>query len=517
MNFIYTGNQATIEFNAFDIAQYSAFIKVKALPERHIAFDPKTETYKVTTSARFARGIDAKAPEVAEAKPLAGHLYDYQAYFTAKALEAERYSHYWDCGLGKTAAGLEFATQVLDRTKAAVLILGPKQVLPEWRNDFKTFYGEKLRTLAGEGELADFLSNPEGLAISNVELLKEGMDFRKLGGQVLDESSLLKTGGGKRKWALIKGDRGVQYKLSLTATPAPNDPMEYASQASWLEKMRSEGEIIWTYFTKDKNGSWYIKPHARKDFYRFMSSWSAYLREPSRYGFKDGPPPLPEPEVFEYKIDSTKEQHEAMLELYAEYGAGLFGDERMGIVPRGKLAQMAKGFLYDRKKNPVPFPSLKPQMVADIARSEVQAGRPTIIWTTYNAEADILQTLCGPRSAVLDGRTDDDERETILAKSRNGDIDIVISNSQSLGFGRNLQWFKAIVGSGFDDSFERTYQCVRRVHRKGQTDRVRLHLPYVADCEGLMFDNREAKAKRYDDDCAEMEECYAEAMGLRCA
>src|SRR5262249_25069305 len=90
-------------------------------------------------------------------------------------------------------------------------------------------------------------------------------ECRHLAGVVLDESGRLANSGGKQKWAIIKSFRGVEYKLSLTATPAPNEIVEFASQASFLEKMRAENiqdaaeQIIWTYFTRHpKTHRWTI-------------------------------------------------------------------------------------------------------------------------------------------------------------------------------------------------------------------------------------------------------------------
>src|SRR3990167_11402603 len=120
-------------------------------------------------------------------------------------------------------------------------------------------------------------------------------EMRRLSGVAFDESSRLKGGGGVIKWHLIRSCRGIEYKLSATATPAPNDTMEYASQASFLEKLRNEGEILWTYFSRDKYGTWSVKPHAREAFYRFMASWSIYLRDPKDYGFNDILATLPPP------------------------------------------------------------------------------------------------------------------------------------------------------------------------------------------------------------------------------
>jgi len=69
-------------------------------------------------------------------------------------------------------------------------------------------------------------------------------ELRHCAGLVADESSILKSGGWVIKWNLISPRRGIEYKLSCTATPAPNETMEYASQASFLEKLRTEQDIL---------------------------------------------------------------------------------------------------------------------------------------------------------------------------------------------------------------------------------------------------------------------------------
>jgi hypothetical protein len=191
-----------------------------------------------------------------------------------------------------------------------------------------------------------------GLAIMNTEKFmdkKEGLipELRQLGCFALDESSILKTGGGTAKWNIIKSTKGIEYKLSGSATPAPNEAMEYASQASFLETITNDGEIIWTYFTKDKAGNWYIKPHAMEAFYRFLAGWSNYMRTPAAYGFKDNIRPVPEPEFIVHQVQATPEQMQEAQRYRFEIGAGLIGDQRLGVKERMKLSQIAKGFVYE--------------------------------------------------------------------------------------------------------------------------------------------------------------------------
>src|SRR5690606_16929181 len=58
------------------------------------------------------------------------------------------------------------------------------------------------------------------------------------------------------------------------------------------------------------------------------------------------------------------------------------------------------------------------------------------------------------------------------------------------GFGVNLQACAVQVFSTITDSFERYYQCVRRSHRYGQTQPVRIYVPLTqlddAICRNVM-------------------------------
>ena len=186
---------------------------------------------------------------------------------------------------------------------------------------------------------------------------QEVSEIKLLAGIILDESSRLKTGGGKQKWALIKSAKGVEYKLSLTATPAPNEIMEFASQASFLEKMRSDNEIIWTYFRRDeKTHRWTVKPHARKAFFEFMAGWSIYVRDPRKYGWRLGVERPPEPIMFRHELKLSQEQRDLVLAINAD-GANVSEANRgsmfageLNAIAANKLSQAAKGFQYVNHK-----------------------------------------------------------------------------------------------------------------------------------------------------------------------
>lgn len=331
---------------------------------------------------------------------------------------------------------------------------------------------------------------------------------------MLDESSILKTGGGTIKWNLIRSARGIEHKLSCTATPAPNDPMEYASQAAFLEKLRSEGEILWTYFSRDRRGAWAVKPHARKAFYRFLSGWSIYVRNPARYGWRDVLAGLPNPEIVEEQLPLTEEQRRLMLREQVEQGSGLFGLDNMGVRQRSRRQQMARGFLYERGHTRQ-VASFKPGHVAGIAEREAADVGSVLVWTTFDEEGRILRDLLGRNNAgvaLLTGSTPPARRLRDLEAFRSGEVRILITKPQLAGYGLNFQHCRSMVFSGFDDSFERMYQAIRRCHRHGQTRLVRVFVPHVPELEGLVLDNVRAKERRFIAEVSEQEAAYIEAM-----
>lgn len=340
-------------------------------------------------------------------------------------------------------------------------------------------------------------------------------------GLLVHNSGILKTGGGKIKWNLIKSARGIEYKLSCTATPAPNEAMEYASQAAFLEKLRTEGDILWTYFQRDKYGAWFVKPHARQAFYRFMASWSLYMRDPAAFGFGDILATLPPPVLHEERIPLTDEQRRLLQDFAVRSGKGLFATDTLGVKERAKFAQIARGFMYEGTgplRAVLSVDARKPRRVAEIARAEMNVGRRVLIWTTFEAEggvlADLLEDDRDSRVAILTGSQSQEERQALLDRFREGDVRCLISKPSLIGYGLNLQFVTSMIFSGIDDSMERRYQAIRRAYRFGQTEPVHVWTPYVPELEGVMFDNVAAKEARFLEEVAAQEAHYRDALGM---
>jgi hypothetical protein len=517
------GSLAVVRFDRFDLAAYQTFLACKRLPESQVSYDWRTDSYRLTTPARFADRLGGVLPAtIGPSLPLADYLRDYQRWIVGDLiLPAKRFAAWIDTGLGKTPLLLETARQVVAITSGRYLILQPRGIHQQTVDMARAFYGDELviERLETREALVAWCRRPgPGIGLCNYAKLVPGEieEFRHLAGLGADESSMLKTGGGVIKWNLIHSAKGIEYKLSATATPAPNDAMEYASQASFLEMMRSEGEILWTYFERDKHDNWTVKPHARAAFYEFMASWSVYMRNPARFGFADVLADLPAPEIHEYELPLSDVQREAMYGLIGKKG-GLFNDDRLTLGERSKLAQLARGFLYQKggsKRLAARYESAKPPMVAELAAADVADGRQVIVWTVFDEEGEIVGEHLpkGIRYAILSGRQPETERDELITRFKAGDVDVLASKPQLIGYGLNLQNCGSMVFSGFDDSFEREYQAVRRAVRPGQTRSVRVHYPVIPELEGTVFANIRAKQARFDAETAIQEEHYRRVL-----
>lgn len=521
-----------IRFDRFDISHYRLFLKCKALPEMEVEYDREGETYAITAPARFASLLGVQGPAVeAAALPMCPSLFDDQTYLVSLALVSKRFAIWSQCGNGKTLIGLEWARQVVAKTGGRVLIVTFNEIVPEWIDQARKFYGDSLpitRLESREDMRRWCESGAPGIAVTNYEKFNPGElseqtvnECRYLAGVVLDESSRLKGGGGKQKWALIKSMKGVEYKLSLTATPAPNDLMEFASQASFLEKMRTETDIIWTFFTRDpQTQEWTVKPHARKAFFEWMSSWSIYVNSPKRYGWRLDQPDVPAPSYHVVDVPMTSEQRRALETLNVEKAedgqVDLFGTSGNGVTNRSKLSQIAKGFRYQKDgtgRKAERIASQKAKAIAKILREERKKHTQVLIWTVFEEELEILLEELREFDDVawIDGSTTEAQRVGILERFGWGDIRVLVSRARMLGYGKNFQFCGAMIFSGWTDSFEDFYQAVRRAVRYGQKESVRIYLPVVRELEGDVFDNLRRKEAAFEQSIGEMEASYIEA------
>jgi superfamily II DNA or RNA helicase len=476
---------------------YRTFLRVKSLP-----------VYRFT-------GREAWFPdEYAEAVGLragraAGHtyeprpwLFDYQRDIARMAVRKEKFAVFADCGLGKTAIFLEFARDCLDALPASrsVLIVCPLMVVGQTIAEAKRFYGDALpvEPVAARDLPRWLAEGPGRLGITNYEAVSARVtDPGRLGALILDESSMLKSHYGQWGRRLIRLGRGLPRKLCLTGTPAPNDRVEFANHAVFLDQFPTVNSFLSKFFVNrgETGERWELKPHALRPFYRALSHWSIFLTNPAVYGWKDNAEPLPPINTHVLDVPLTSAQMEA-----AQAASGnLFGSVG-GIGSRHKMARIAKGIGKDGKS----LRSKKPRFVADLTAGD----DPCIVWCRYNPEQAALAKLL-PDAANVSGDTPVKERERLIRGFQRGEYRVLLTKPKLLGFGLNLQAANRQVFSTCQDSYEEFYQAVKRSNRYGSTKPLDVYIP-VTDLERPMVETVLTKAARVQADAEEQERLFKE-------
>lgn len=486
-------------FDPSSVADYHRFLAVKALPKYRI----------VGTRAEFPDeyagriGMAAAVHAPTDYAPISG-LFDYQRDIARLALTKGKFAVFADCGLGKTLILLEYARHVAEnlRTNECVLIICPLMVVEQTLAEAKAFYSNALPIEhVTAANLSTWLVDGTGrIGITNYEALKDDTPQGRLASLILDESSMLKSHYGKWGRKCIDLGRGLRWKLALTGTPAPNDRIEYANHAVFLDAEPSVNSFLARYFVNrgQTDNRWELKPHALEPFYRSLSHWCIFLTNPATYGWKDNCASIPPIHVHIHDVSLTADQRDA---VHIETGQ-LFASTPGGITSRQKLARIAKGHHAGQA-----IDTLKPGYIRDLVNS--WPDESTIIWCLYNDEqAQIAAQL--PGAANITGDTPYEERVRLIDDFRGGRRRVLISKPKILGFGLNLQIATRQVFSGLQDSYESYYQAVKRSNRYGSTRPLNVHIP-ITELERPMIETVLDKAHRVDQDTKEQERIFAHA------
>lgn len=361
-------------------------------------------------------------------------LFDWQRDIDHWAMKRGRAALFEDCGMGKTPQQLEWAHSVSEYTGKPVLIVAPLAVADQTRREGEKF-GYQVTVCRNQSHVQ------KGINICNYEML-DHFDASRFSGVVLDESSILKSYTGTTKRQIVKMFRDTPYKLSCTATPAPNDLMELLNQAEFLGIMKSnEALSCWFIADQRNSGHYRLKRHAERDFWQWVSSWAVCIEKPSDIGYSDEGYTLPS--IEEKTILVARDVELSPMEALTE-----------------QLNMNATGFHQEKKKTI--------QNRVKVCRELVtQSDEQYLVWCYQNDEADLLRK-CLPDSVEIRGSDKVEKKEQAAADFSSGKIRVLISKPSIFGYGLNFQNCHNMIFCGMDYSFESYYQAVRRVYRFGQ-------------------------------------------------
>jgi len=486
-----------IQLETDNLSHYDLFLKARRLPV--YSFVGSTLEFPDEYAADL--GFDSKQMATSKYQP-ENFLFDYQRDISGIAIDRRKFCGFIDCGLGKTNILLEYARYVSVELPSdkCVLIVSPIMVTRQTLAEANRFYGSnKWIEPVSAAQLRKWLKSGDGkIGITNFEALNgDDLEQGRIGGIIIDESSMMKSHYGKWGQTIVRLGRGIDWKLCMTGTPAPNDRIEYAMHSVFMDAHPTINSFLAKYFINrgQTDNRWEIKPHALGAFYRDMSHWSIFLSNPETYGWKDNSHSLPPINVHIHDIQMTQGQRDAVHDRTGQ----LFVNELGGIVNRAKLATIAKGF-----NGKVKVETRKTEAIAEMVAS--WPSEQTLIWCIYNEEQKIVSEAI-PNAASIYGETPLEERLEIIDAFKAGEIRSLISKSKILGFGLNLQHVTRQMFSGLQDSYESYYQCVKRSNRYGAKSPLNVHVPGT-EIEKPMVDNVMRKAARVQRDTDEQEKAF---------
>lgn len=492
-----------LNLNPNSVADYETFLKVKQLPLYRVVGRTVEFPDEYADAIGCGRG---RATGKDQAYDPSQFLFDYQADISRLAIRKRKFAPFLRCGLGKTFIAAEFAKHAAKCLPAdkCVLIVSPLMVVSQTVDEIDKFYGQTLpiERIEGGRMLKNWLTGDRKsrVGIVNYDVMDEDVPQGQLGGMILDESSMLKSAYGKWGTECIRLGKGLDWKMAMTGTPAPNDRIEYANHAVFLDHYPTVNSFLARFFVNrgQTQNRWELKPHALRPFYSALSHWCLFVNNPGSYGWKDNAGTIPPVHVNVHDVPLTAEQQSLAQDLTGT----LFGTNAGGIGSRGKLSQLAKG-----QHNGKPIVSFKVEYIKHLVRS--WPGESTLIWCHHNAEQDAMEKAFGDHAASIRGDVSQSKRELMVADFKSGARKILISKPRVLGFGLNLQKASRMVFNGLLDSYEEFHQAISRSNRVGSTRPLNVHIP-ITSIERPMVDSVLTKADRVDRDTREQEQIFKE-------
>ena len=390
-------------------------------------------------------------------------------------------------GLGKTVMQLEYCRIVQDHEGGKMLIVMPLNVMPEFRHD---------AAMLGMGELpycrtmAEVNACHAPIIMTNYERVRDGdIDPHAFTGVSLDEAATLRSFGSKTYQEFLTKFKGVRYKLTNTATPAPNRYKELIHYAGFLEIMDT-GQALTRFFKRDstKANKLTLYPGKEDEFWVWCNSWGAFVQKPSDLGHSDEGYSLPPLKVNWHVLESAERPAE-----FDDNGQMMLGhDAAMGLRDAAK-----------EKRDSI---VIRAEAVKRLI--EENPGEHFVIWHDLEEERREIKRQI-PEAVDIYGSLDLETREQRVMDFAGGKTRLFATKKSLSGQGCNFQRYcHREIFMGIDYEFNDFIQAIHRCYRFLQTEPVTVDIFYM-DTESEVRRTLETKWKQYNEMTEKMSEIIA--------
>jgi SNF2 family DNA or RNA helicase len=287
-------------------------------------------------------------------------------------------------------------------------------------------------------------------------------------GFLVHNSSKMKDPTSQITKKLLEHSRQVALRWIMSGTPAPNSPLEYWAQITFIEP-----SLLGKSFYGFRNHfahqvgyggyTWIVDGEKLLKLQKIISQVSFSVS-------KDDCLDLPE------RIHSKRDVllTEVQKKFYQEMKRTLTLEISEGMITAAnaavkcsKLRQISSGFIYDEDGEVTHRMEHRKINVLEEILDEIPATEPVIIWYNFNAEKEeILSCLTERKESVeIYGA----ENREAVDRFREGKTRIIIANPASLGHGITLTNCCYAIYYSLSYSLEQFHQSRDRIYRIGQT------------------------------------------------
>lgn len=384
-------------------------------------------------------------------------MFDFQKHVATYAIKKGRCAVFLDTGLGKTIIELTIAKNYVQHTNKPVLIITPLAVAFQFIKEAEKFGIDDI-SYSKDGNYKT------KIVVCNYERLKH-FNSSNFDCVLLDESSILKNFDGAIKGQITSFIKKVKYRYLFTATPAPNDYIEFGTSSEALGYLPYM-DMLQKFFRNNENNirpqeigtKWYLKPHAKENFFSWLTLWSLHMKNPSDLGFSDEKYKLPE--LIE-NIHEVKNISNWVINGQIQFFNSI-------ARTMSEVREEQKGSEKERCEKAF-------ELSSDTC----------VYWCNFNNEGNLLAEIDKDAVQIV-GSMKLEKKEDILLNFANGNIKKLITKPKITSFGLNWQHCNHTIY--FPTwSYEQYYQAIRRFYRFGQTKEVIVDL-VVSDGQKRVLD-----------------------------
>lgn len=401
--------------------------------------------------------------------------FDFQREIIERAVRKGRCAIFADTGLGKTLIEIAIAQNIVRHTNKRVLIMTPLAVAFQFIREAEKIGIDDIE-YSRNGQFT------KNIVICNYERLHyfDPSDFDAV---IADESSILKNFEGATKQQITAFVKKIKYRFLATATPSPNDYIELGTSSEALGHL-GYTDMLGRFFKNNQNNvvkigqvdkarlgaEWYLKPHAERSFWQWVSQWSISIRKPSDLGFSDEGYNLPQ-------LHENQHVVENQVPLVVNGQPRMFNEPALSFF---ELKAETRATLTER---------------CEKAYELAKDHETSVYWVNLNDEGKLLREI--DKTAVeISGQMDIDKKEELLIAFSTGEIKKLITKTSITAFG--LNWQHCNHTTYFPTySYEQYYQAIRRFWRFGQKREVFVDL-VLSDGQTRVMESLKAKKDKAD-------------------